>query len=55
MKKSEIYKKAQMSVLHDGRLQDSDALEILRVLMSEEDVAKLLEEKEESYRGAENV
>ena len=55
MKKSEAFYLAQIAVLHERNLSFRDTLEILRVLMSEEDVAKLIEkrqaEKEEQENG----
>lgn len=46
MKKSEIFYLAQVSVLTDNLLKVNDVLEILRELMSQEDLAKYVEEKE---------
>ena len=48
MKKSEIFKKAQLSVIHDTRLMDYEKLEILRELMNKEDWELLMESKKES-------
>ena len=47
MKKSMLYKIAQMSVLRDNILDDSSKLEVLRVLMNEEDISKLVEKNKE--------
>ena len=47
MKKSMLYKIAQMSVLRDNILDDSSKLEVLRALMNEEDIAKLVEKNKE--------
>lgn len=46
MKKSEIYKKAQLAVLSDSRLSDSDKLEILRELQDKEGTALFCEKRE---------
>ena len=51
MKKSEIYRQAQISVLHDGRFTAQDKLDILRELMDKEDVALFTEKREEKDRG----
>lgn len=45
MKKSEIYKMAQIAVLNSG-LPGNNKLEILRELMDKEDVALFVEERE---------
>lgn len=46
MKKSEIFKKAQLAVLRDENITFEESLEILNVLMGEERVAKFSEENE---------
>ena len=43
MKKSDAYRLAQHSVLSDDLIESIDKLEILRVLMEAEDVAKYSE------------
>jgi hypothetical protein len=47
MKKSEIYRWAQHSVLKNELILQSDKLEILRELMAKEDLEKFCEEKED--------
>lgn len=47
MKKSMLYKMAQMAVLRDNILDDSSKLEVLRALMNEEDISKLVEKNKE--------
>lgn len=47
MKKSEIYRLAQISVLHDGRFTTQDKLDIIRELMYKEDLALFTEKREE--------
>ena len=47
MKKSECFKKAQIAVLNTICIDVWDKLEILRALMSEEDIQKMVEEREE--------
>ena len=44
MKKSEIYKKAQLAVLRDERLSDIDKLEIFKELQSKEATELFFEE-----------
>ena len=46
MKKSEIYKKAQLLVLNGGRLNEEEKLEMLRELIAAEDLALFTEQKE---------
>lgn len=43
MKKSELFRKAQMAVLNEDALLPSEKLDILSVLMYEENVQKLIE------------
>lgn len=43
MKKSEMFKKAQIAVVNDNTLRKDEKLEILGVLMSEEIVQRMLE------------
>ena len=53
MKKSEIFKAAQISVLNDTRIVDyADKLAILKELMEREDVAVMMEEKEDTENGS---
>lgn len=47
MKKSEIYYAAQCAVLEYHPISHSKKLEILRVLMSDEELARFVEEKED--------
>jgi hypothetical protein len=47
MKKSEIYKQAQICVLCAKYLGEHNTLEILRELMHQEDVALFVEKQEE--------
>lgn len=46
MKKSEIYVMAQTAVINSSWITPDDKLEILRVLMSDEDVARYTENRE---------
>ena len=50
MKKSEIYKKAQLSVLKDNSLTDETRLEILKFLMNREDLEIYVEKQEEEKK-----
>lgn len=56
MKKSEMFKVAQLSVIRDSRLSDSDKLEIIRLLADEEYTATIIEKRkeEEAEQNAEN-
>lgn len=47
MKKSEIYRLAQFTVLRDGVLYPDQKLDILRELMKQEDLALFCEQQEE--------
>lgn len=47
MKKSDIYKVAQIAVVNSASLCSVDKLEVLRVLMEREDTEQLLEKLEE--------
>lgn len=47
MKKSEIYHLAQIATVLSPAISPERKLEIIRVLMDDEDVAKYVEEKEE--------
>ncbi len=46
MKKSVLYKEAQLSVLRDELLDNMTKLAIIKVLQSDEDIAVLVEERE---------
>lgn len=48
MKKSEIYRLAQGAVILDNRFPADMKLEILRELMTKEDLEKFVEQKEEA-------
>ena len=54
MKKSLIYQLAQMAVL-EYEIDALDKLEILRVLMDEEGIAKMMEKAEAEKRQAEEM
>ena len=47
MKKSDIYKVAQIAVVNSASICSVDKLEVLRVLMEREDTERLLEKMEE--------
>lgn len=47
MKKSDIYRQAQIAVLDTCHVTAATKLEILRELMDKEDVAKFVEKQEE--------
>lgn len=47
MKKSEMYKSAQLAVMASASIGGYAKLEILRELMDREDTAKFIEEQEE--------
>lgn len=47
MKKSEIYKAAQIAVLKDETLSNEAALAVLKELMDKEDTALFIEQREE--------
>ena len=61
MKKSEMFKIAQMAVVDSHKINVEDKLEILRELMDKEDLAKYVEKKEaeeaetKEVEGNENV
>ena len=46
VKKSEAFKMAQYSVMADELIESAEKLEILRILMEAEDIAKYGEKKE---------
>lgn len=48
MKNSECFKLAQLAVIECQTINTNAKLEILRALMSEEDIAKLVEKNKES-------
>jgi hypothetical protein len=48
MKKSEIYKAAQIAVLNSMSMCDANKLVVLKELMSQENLAKFIEEKGEN-------
>ena len=52
MKKSEIYKVAQVAVLRDQSLSAITRLEVLRVLTKEEDLALFVEKEKEKKEQA---
>jgi hypothetical protein len=47
MKKSLAYKLAQFAVLRDKDLHDTEKLQVLRVLIDAEDLARFTEQEEE--------
>lgn len=51
MKKSEIYKQTQLSVMRDERFTEEDKLEIIRELQEREFIAELLEGREAADNG----
>lgn len=51
MKKSEIYHKAQILVLQSADLTYKAQAEMLRELFVQEDLAKMVEEKQEAVEG----
>lgn len=53
MKKSEMLKKAQIAVINAGFIGNADKLDIIRVLMSEETLAKYQEERNAKESGVE--
>lgn len=53
MKKSEMYRVAQIAVLETCQVSAGTKLEILRELMNKEDVAKFVEEQEEKEKANE--
>ena len=56
MKKSEMYKKAQVAILQMDGLTFNETLEILRELMDQEEMEKWREAKEEEEKAvAENA
>lgn len=55
MKKSEIYKAAQVAVLRDQNLSAVTRLEVLRELMDKEDVELFVEKRDEEEKVAQAV
>ena len=55
MKKSECYRLAQEAVIKDQLITTREKIEILRRLIMDEDIAKLLEEKTNETEAAEDV
>jgi hypothetical protein len=55
MRKSEIFKTAQLAVLVADFIGEHNKLLILRELMDKEDLAKFVEEKEEKEKADEAV
>ena len=53
MKKSECYRLAQEAVIEDQVITTREKIEILRRLIMDEDIAKLLEEKSNETEAAE--
>ena len=53
MKKSECYRLAQEAVIKDQLITTREKIEILRRLIMDEDIAKLLEEKTNETEAAE--
>lgn len=47
MKKSEIYHLAQVTILESGLLATETALQVIKTLMADEDLARLNEGREE--------
>lgn len=52
MKKSQVFYKAQLSVLNDRNITFAETLEILAVLMEEEKLAKFSEKQKEEQGNA---
>lgn len=55
MKKSDLYYLAQKAILTSAGLDSGSKLEILREFMSQEDIYRLVEKKEEKERVAQAV
>lgn len=55
MKKSALYRIAQLAVLNSDKIYHVDKLEVLRELMAGEDLALLVEKKEEKENANETV
>ena len=52
MKKSEMYRKMQYSVLKDPALHNIERLEMLKELMNQEELAKFCEAKDDALAAA---
>ena len=55
MKKSQVFYKAQISVLNDPNITYEETLEILAVLMEEEKIAKCIEKQKEEKENGKSV
>lgn len=55
MKKSELFKKAQISVMKDVAMSAEERLEIIRVLANEQDIAECVEKRNAEKEASENV
>lgn len=55
MKKSEVYHKAQLSVMRDHNITYEEALEVLYILMKEEEWAKTIESRKEAQENGKSV
>ena len=55
MKKSTMFRVAQFAVLNSDNICANDKLEVLRLLMDNEDVAKYVEDREEQEKANETV
>ena len=53
MKKSELFRVAQMSVLRDHHLREEQKLDVLQLLAGEESIAKIMEKDKEQGEGKE--
>ena len=53
MKKSELFRLAQMSVLRDHHLSEEQKLDVLQLLAGEESIAKIMEKDKEQGEGEE--
>ena len=54
MKKSECFKLAQYAVIENQTIHAKSKIEVLRALMTEEDIAKMVEEHREGKDNEEN-
>ena len=54
MKKSECFKLAQLAVIESQTIGANSKIEVLRALMNEEEISKLVEEHREGKDNAEN-
>ena len=53
MKKSEVFYIAQLAVVNSLSIDKNEKLEVLRVLMEQEDIAKMVEKHNEELKGEE--